>query len=237
MAKKLEDTIDQLKQVDSFEALYGFILGLSEVFETDHIIYHSIQHSREPFALASYNAEWANYYESNRLYLVDPVVLNSFQRFHPYEWKNLDWSGKPSRALMADATEGGVGSQGFSVPIRGPHGETALFSINHNATDAVWERKINRELNDILLVSHFVHDASRRLINGPTNEKVPNLSPREVDALTYLALGKNRARIADTLKISEHTLRVYIESSRMKLNAANTTQAVAKAITGGLIAV
>ena len=223
MVKRLEDTIDQLKQVDSFEALYGFVLGLGEVFETDHIIYHSIQHSREPFALATYCSDWANHYESNRLFLVDPVVLSSFQRFHPYEWKQLDWSGKSSRALMSDATDGGVGSQGFSVPIRGPHGETALFSINHSATDTVWEKKIDREFNDILLISHYVHEAARKLLNSPTSDEVPTLSPREVDALTFLALGKNRARIAETLKISEHTLRVYIESSRMKLNAANTT--------------
>ena len=237
MTKDLETTIDQLKRVDTLEDLYGFVLGLGSFFETDHIIYHSIQHSREPFALASYGSDWANYYEGNRLFLVDPVVLSSFQRFHPYEWKQLDWSGKSSRALMADATDGGVGSQGFSVPIRGPHGETALFSINHNATDGVWEKKIDREFNEILLVSHYVHETARRLINAPVDEEVPALSPREVDALTYLALGQNRARIAEILQISEHTLRVYIESSRMKLAASNTTQAVAKAITNGLISV
>ncbi|MEM7241892.1 MAG: autoinducer binding domain-containing protein [Pseudomonadota bacterium] len=237
MAKDLETTIDQLKRVNSLEDLYGFVLGLGSFFETDHIIYHSIQHSRAPFALASYGSEWSNYYEGNRLYLVDPVVLSSFQRFHPYEWKQLDWSGKSSRALMVDATDGGVGSQGFSVPIRGPHGETALFSINHNATDAVWEKKIDKGLNEILLVSHYVHEAARLVINAPINEDVPSLSPREIDALTYLALGQNRARIAEKLKISEHTLRVYIESSRLKLAATNTTQAVAKAITNGLISI
>ncbi len=237
MNQRFEDLIDRLKQVNSLEELYAFVLNLSPFFETDHIIYHSIQHTREPFALASYGSDWANYYESNRLFLIDPVVLSSFQRFHPYEWKSLDWSGKSSRQLMADATEGGVGTQGFSVPIRGPHGETALFSINTNTTDGTWEKKINREFNDVLLVSHYVHETARRLLDAPINPELPTLSPREVDALTYLALGQNRARIAEKLEISEHTLRVYIESSRMKLAAANTTQAVAKAISNGLIAV
>ena len=138
---------------------------------------------------------------------------------------------------MADATDGGVGSQGFSVPIRGPHGETALFSINHNATDATWAKKIDREFNEVLLVSHYVHETARSVLNAQTDNERPSLSPREIDTLTYLALGQNRARIAEKLEISEHTLRVYIESSRMKLTAANTTQAVAKAITHGLIAV
>jgi DNA-binding CsgD family transcriptional regulator len=45
----------------------------------------------------------------------------------------------------------------------------------------------------------------------------------------------NRGRAADFLRISEHTLRVYIESARFKLGAANTTHAVAKAMAQGLI--
>jgi DNA-binding CsgD family transcriptional regulator len=52
-----------------------------------------------------------------------------------------------------------------------------------------------------------------------------------------LALGLSRAQAADSLSISEHTLRVYIESARYKLGAANTTHAVAKALLGGHIVV
>lgn len=39
------------------------------------------------------------------------------------------------------------------------------------------------------------------------------------------------------LSLSEHTLRAYIESARSKLGAANTTHAVARALTDGLIVV
>jgi DNA-binding CsgD family transcriptional regulator len=58
-----------------------------------------------------------------------------------------------------------------------------------------------------------------------------------VDALTLLALGHSRAQAANALSISEHTLRAYIESARLKLGAANTTHAVARAISRGLIIV
>ena len=63
------------------------------------------------------------------------------------------------------------------------------------------------------------------------------LSPREVDAMTLLAMGYSRAQTAETLSISEHTLRVYIESARFKLGALNTTHAVARAMSRGLIVV
>jgi DNA-binding CsgD family transcriptional regulator len=52
-----------------------------------------------------------------------------------------------------------------------------------------------------------------------------------------LALGKSRAQAAADLEISEHTLRVYIESARHKLGALNTTHAVARALSSGIIIV
>jgi DNA-binding CsgD family transcriptional regulator len=55
--------------------------------------------------------------------------------------------------------------------------------------------------------------------------------------MTLLAIGYSRAQVADQLSISEHTLRVYIESARFKLGALNTTHAVARALSRGLIVV
>jgi DNA-binding CsgD family transcriptional regulator len=63
------------------------------------------------------------------------------------------------------------------------------------------------------------------------------LSPRELGAMTLLAKGFSRAQTADEMQISEHTLRVYIEAARHKLGALNTTHAVARALSRGLIVV
>ena len=68
-------------------------------------------------------------------------------------------------------------------------------------------------------------------------EPTRGLSPREIDALTFLAMGYARGQVADMLSISEHTLRAYIESARFKLGAMNTTHAVARAMVEGLIIV
>ena len=48
-------------------------------------------------------------------------------------------------------------------------------------------------------------------------------------------MGLNRAQAADSLAISEHTFRTYVESARFKLGANNTTQAVARAVSEGLV--
>ena len=55
--------------------------------------------------------------------------------------------------------------------------------------------------------------------------------------MRLIAAGYNRAQVANALSISEHTLRAYIESARFKLGALNTTHAVARALSLGLIGI
>jgi DNA-binding CsgD family transcriptional regulator len=92
-------------------------------------------------------------------------------------------------------------------------------------------------MSDLLLIGHYLHSAVRVLENMDEITEYVSLSPRETDALRLLGAGMNRGRAAEFLKISEHTLRVYIESARFKLGAANTTHAVAKAMAQGLISI
>ena len=130
-----------------------------------------------------------DYYVNERLGAIDPVVLSAFQKFEPYEWKSLDWSSKASRQLLLDASEAGLGSQGISFPIRGPNGEQALFTINHTTTDAKWERFVERERYNLLLVAHYIHENTRRVLARHDGHMAIKLSPREVYSLTLLGLG------------------------------------------------
>ena len=87
------------------------------------------------------------------------------------------------------------------------------------------------------MIAHYFNLKALELEKGRTPETVRSLSPREIDTLTFLAMGYSRNQVAEMLSLSEHTLRAYIESARSKLGAANTTHAVARALTEGLIVV
>ena len=63
------------------------------------------------------------------------------------------------------------------------------------------------------------------------------LSGREREVMSFLAMGYARGQVADMLSISEHTLRAYIESARLKLDATNTVHAVARAVAEGHVVV
>ena len=87
----------------------------------------------------------------------------------------------------------------------------------------------------MILASHYINQKALELERGSDLMDFVSLSPRETDALTMLALGYSRAQASESLSISEHTLRVYIESARFKLTAMNTTHAVARALNQGLL--
>jgi DNA-binding CsgD family transcriptional regulator len=162
-------------------------------------------------------------------------VIGCFQRAHPIDWKRLDWSSKAARAFRADSIAHGVGSQGFSVPIRGPSGQFALFSVSSDRDDAAWAEFTRTHQREVILAGLLINQTALDLASGRMPEPARGLSPRETDALTFLAMGYGRGQVADMLSISEHTLRAYIEGARLKLGALNTVHAVARAVSEGLI--
>lgn len=233
----LEPFIERMQRAVTLDELNREIFGLREGLGVEHIVYHSVNSAGGQYGALTYSQDWVDRYLEQDYARIDPVVQGCYQRFHPVSWKQLDWSGRPQRSFLGEALEAGVGNQGFSVPIRGPSGQFALFTVSHKCSDAEWQSYTRERINDLIIVSHFVNQKALELERGSDIVSANTLSPRETDALTLLATGLNRAQAADHLSISEHTLRVYVESARYKLGATNTTHAVVRALSLGLIVI
>ena len=145
----------------------------------------------------------------------------------------MDWTSKPAQAFYREAVSYGVGNQGYSIPIRGPHGQFALLTVSDNCGDDEWAEFIAKNGRDLIIISHEFNKKALEFEAGRQVLASPTLSPRELSAMTHLANGFSRAQAAAQLNISEHTLRVYIEAARHKLGALNTTHAVARALSTG----
>ena len=232
-----EPVLETIRNVHVLDDLKSEIVGLRDQLGVEHVIYHSVNSTGTQYAALTYTDEWVERYLDRDYARVDPVVQGCYRRFHPVDWKRLDWSGRGARDFLGEALEAGVGNQGFSIPIRGPAGQFALFTVSHRCRDEEWEIFTRERVPDLIVLSHFVNQKALELERGTDIVTTQQLSPREIDALTLLAMGLSRAQAADSLSISEHTLRVYIESARYKLGAMNTTHAVAKALLAGHIVV
>ncbi|MEL6167328.1 MAG: LuxR family transcriptional regulator [Pseudomonadota bacterium] len=237
MSSRLEPFIERTQRATTLADLNDEIVGLRDVFDVEHVIYHSVNSTGEQYAALTYSDTWVERYLEQDYMRIDPVVQGCYRRFHPVDWNRLDWSGKAARAFQGEALDAGVGHQGYSVPIRGPRGQFALFTVSHSCDDDRWELYTEEHTRELILAAHFVNQKALELERGTDHAPRQNLSPRETDTLTMLAMGYSRAQAAESLKISEHTLRVYIESARFKLGALNTTHAVARALSMGLLVV
>ena len=85
------------------------------------------------------------------------MVQGCFQRFTPVDWKRLDWSHKSARTLLGDGITAGLGNQGFSIPIRGPSGQFALFTVNHKASDEQWASFTTEYMHELILAAHYMN--------------------------------------------------------------------------------
>lgn len=234
---RLVDMQELLSQATTLEEVQSFVEGLRGAYDLEHLVYHSVNSTGDQYGALTYDQAWVERYIEKDYARIDPVVQGCYRLFHPIDWKSLDWSAKPARSFLGEANQAGLGNQGFSVPIRGPSGQFALVSINHRCRDDTWKSYTDEHAADLLLISHYLNEKALEIEGYGDRTPTRSLSPRERDTLTLLATGANRASIAESLKISESTLRVYIESARFKLGAANTTHAVAIALTHGLIVV
>lgn len=229
--------LEALDATSTLDGLQKASENVRDYFGINHVVYHWVDSAGEQYGCGTYSDDWRQRYLEQNYLRVDPVVIGCYQRFHPVDWKRLDWSSKPARVFLQEALAYGVGNQGYSVPIRGPKGQFALFTVSHDCDDDTWTGFTEANSRDLILIAHYFNRKALEFEPTRQPESATALSPREIDAMTLLAMGYSRAQTAEALSISEHTLRVYIESARFKLGALNTTHAVARALARGLIVV
>ena len=78
-------------------------------------------------------------------------------------------------------------------------------------------------------------DALDRLLKGMAKAKEPEPTTRELEILKAIANGMNYQEVAKTMYISVETVKSHLRHLRPKLNAKNTTHAVAIALRRGMI--
>lgn len=240
MSDRLQTIVESLPETEDAASLGRLLRRMRGLYDLDNAVYYALslggERAGEEFGAMTYDPAWHQRYEEVRYRELDPVVRAASLGFAPIEWRRLDWTGRPLKRFLSEAQEFRVGNHGLSIPIRGPQGQFAMFTISKQCADEEWERLLLEISQDMLLLSHYIHRRAMDCAGATDAAEAPQkLSPRERDVLTLLSAGKTRSQIADSLSISESTLRVYIDSARHKLGALNTFHAVALAMKTGAV--
>jgi len=184
---------------------------------------------------ATYPKPWIERYISQNYVIKDPTVLNTLNSNLPIDWSKLPRDNEEVRAFLRQTHEFGIGGRGITVPIRGKRGEKGLFTIVGDRTDADWDLYKKLFMPDIVTIGFYVHFMVIQNIAQRKSDDYIKLSPREILCLEWASNGKTFEDIADILGLSKHTVRMYLDAARRKLNCLNITHAVARAIKMELI--
>ncbi|MEL7467174.1 MAG: autoinducer binding domain-containing protein [Paracoccaceae bacterium] len=259
MSTRLNTILERLQTLPSLGGFGAIIDVVRGTYDVDHVTYYAVSlgiDARElekpevqefqdidgvilqtgrKVAAVSYPQEWLRWYVEANFFESDPVLLGASASFDPVDWGELSWESRDEREFRVQAQEFGVGNQGYTVPVRGPGGQLALFTINKQCSQDTWQAFLAEHRTDFMLLGHFMHQRVLRLVGADQPTSARPLSAREKDAMRLIAKGMSRGRASEQLGISENTFRVYIDSARHKLGALNIPNAIALAVHRGII--
>jgi len=189
----------------------------------------------QPYIDTTYPAQWIAHYFTNRYQFIDPVVIEAQRSALPFAWRFLvNRAGGLSdeqQRLFDEAAGFGI-RDGYTIPFHTAEGSVAVMSYAFSSPDDM--REVLADHARLKLMAVYYHTAVERLLDVQTPDD--DLSPMERQCLTGIALGHTLWEISGRIHRPEPDVAGALRSAREKLGTATTAQAIAKAITQGLIA-
>ena len=180
-----------------------------------------------PFVRTTYKDDWVAHYLLNNLVSIDPVVKFGTEETAPFDWTSIPMSPALEH-IAGEARKFNVGMSGFTVPIVDNKNRKAIFSVNSAMSPLEWREHIRITKADIVLLAQDVHKkAVSEAYQGV--DAGTRLTPREIECLGWTAKGKTYTEISTIIGISEHTVRAYLKTIRIKMDCVTLAQAVSKA--------
>lgn len=182
----------------------------------------------------NYPDEWQKRYVKEGFQHKDPTLLMASRSIAPVDWQRLR-EETSFKTIFRAAQDFHISEQGLTIPVRGPFGDVGLFSVTRKCSDREWGLLKASIIGDLQTTAVHLHDHVMKTNLLTHNLMHPSLSSRETEILQWVAAGKSQQDVADILSISNRTVEVHLRSSRSKLSALTTAQAVGRAIGLGLI--
>ena len=226
------DISQKIAELDKLDEVLQGLMLIRELPQVRFATFQFIQSRPDwygiPFVKTTYPARWVNHYLQHNLMHIDPIVRHSLNSKKPFFWSEVNLTND-EQLMMLKALSFGLAPFGYSVPTIDVGPYRGLFSINSDKDAAGdWEKTVVQD--EILWreVALKLHKMAREEVD-PDKDFIHNLSRREMECLNLIADGKTYSEVASILGISEHTVRGYFRSLRLKLNCSTLAQVVGKA--------
>ena len=182
-------------------------------------------------------ALWRRYMGDNLL-KTDPLFRYCARNLLPVVWRDTRRFADDEQDLrfMSLLREHGL-RDGMTFPTRSREGGLVVISyaVNDSDSGALFANPRHVPADLVLLGAHLHNAIDRLLREQSKNHRPAEISRRERECLLWVAEGKTTEEIAIILDISASTVTFHMQNVIKKLDAGNRQQAIAKAVTMGII--
>ena len=199
-------------------------------------------HDSRSYVWTTLPREWIAEYDRNSYVEVDPRITLTWGRTTPLIWDAATIGGDSKvRHFLERAAHHGIRS-GVSVAFSDP--THARFGVGYNSSISPVDDRRRQAITDclgsLMVLTAGIHDVfmARIVSRGlPPSQQGAPLSPRERQCLQMAAHGLTSADIGLKLGIAERTANYHFSNVISKLGVLNRHEAIAKALTNGLIGI
>jgi len=235
------DLFESLLACQSIEELHATTASIARRLGFEHFVYgvnvNTSLTRPYQFFLSGYPKEWWKHYTDSDYKKIDPIVRHAAEKVIPVIWDKQLSSSPLAAKFMGEAKEFGLAS-GASFPVHGRRGEFSALNLATSRESRESKQDIVAAMGKAQLLACYVHEAVQRIVlsKGPLPVQKITLTDRERECLVWAADGKTSWEISQIVKISEHTVTFHLRNAVRKMGVTNRRQAVARAVSMGLMA-
>ena len=236
----LESFIAQTQESETEDALYRALSRHLNTYGIEYFAYFII--ARNLRALSSYAGlvkhnyprDFLKLYIEQNFFEFDPIIRQCLTESQPFHWREVtkkqSLNEQQKQMLKVYRAAGFI--DGIAVPVFGPMGTIAVFSLSSLRTEFELSDAQMQSLQFACVQIHNRYFEIAKINNEPPTKR---LSPREKEALSLVAEGLASPAIAERLGVSENTVDTMLRRIFAKLEVNNRISAVLKAIGSGSI--
>ena len=234
------DLIEALNEAQTPAAAMRAFDSFAREFGADSTCYGYLDAEGKKHAWSSTAAAWRDRYSANGLDKADPEFRVETRPFSGTGFRMSDGFPGLERDEEANQLYSEARLYGFTgelfVPDQSPDGlrDFATINVLTSLPNRSLKKWIQNEGTKLRLAGISVAARIRELRVDDSTSQL-ELSPREIEVLQLLSRGLRVARIAEKLELSNKTVEFHISNARRRLNAKTRDQAIAIAVSRGLL--
>lgn len=228
MAVCSEVTVKRLFSLDDVDIIEQ-ILKVSDALGSKGFSYAVQPKSKKggSVIVSNFPPHWQVRYEKLSYHHIDPIMTCAKKSIQPFHW--ADAGSKPYQDVrniqISDHAIPGV-LNGYTIPLHDHMDNVVAFSVWNDNSSSEPQRPHHPINDNIYRKIITLHEMMLTKKNEVAEIEQHILSSRELQVLQLSGHGKTYKEIAQTLSISENTIKFHVKNILTKLNSSNMRQAI-----------